>query len=59
MKLSLKEKIILLRYCCFVWDDMEAKWSGEPTKHNSFTTLKIPSEILEKTRNNRCRKIRI
>ena len=49
MKLSLKEnKKFVKDMAVFVWDDMEAKWAGEPTKHNSFTTLKISSEILEK-----------
>ncbi|HQJ56945.1 MAG TPA: hypothetical protein PLH46_04815 [Caldisericia bacterium] len=49
MKLSLKKnKNFIKDIAVFVWDDMEAKWSGEPSKNNSFTTLKIPSEILEK-----------
>lgn len=49
MKLSLKENINFVKdLAVFVWDDMEIKWSGEPTKHSSFTTLRIPSEILDK-----------
>jgi hypothetical protein len=49
MKLSLKDNSNFVKdMAVFVWDDMEAKWSGEPTKHSSFTTLKIPAEILDK-----------
>jgi len=49
MKLSLNgNKNFVKEMAVFVWDDMEAKWAGEPTKHSSFTTLKIPAEILEK-----------
>lgn len=48
-KLNFKNnKGFIIDIAVFVWDNMEARWSGEPTKHSSFTTLKIPSEILEK-----------
>ena len=30
----------------FVWDNMEAKWRGEPSENSSFTVLRIPSEIV-------------
>ncbi|MCK4647434.1 hypothetical protein KAT24_00715 [Candidatus Pacearchaeota archaeon] len=29
----------------FVWDGMEAEWQGKPTEKNSFTSLKVSSEI--------------
>jgi len=49
MKLSLKEnKKFIENIAVFVWDNMDAIWMGEPSKHNSFTTLKIPSEILKR-----------
>jgi len=48
-KLNFKDnKKFISELAVFVWDNMEAKWAGEPTEHSSFTTLKIPSEIVEK-----------
>lgn len=41
-------KNFITELAVFVWDNMEAPWMGEPSKHSSFTTLKIPSEILTK-----------
>lgn len=32
----------------FIWDDMDIKWVGKATSKNSFTSLKIPVEIMER-----------
>lgn len=50
--LKLKEGVrnigFITELAIFVWDKMEAKWVGEPSKNSSFTSLKIPSEIKNK-----------
>lgn len=33
-------------FAVFIWDNMEAKWVGNPSKNNSFTSLRIPAEVL-------------
>ncbi|MBS3085951.1 hypothetical protein J4225_04695 [Candidatus Pacearchaeota archaeon] len=49
LKLNFKEnKKFITELAVFVWDDMEAIWSGKPTEHSSFTTLKIPIDIAKK-----------
>jgi len=50
LKLSEKEgenKGIITEIAVFVWEDMKlAKWQGKPSENSSWTTLKLPSEIL-------------
>lgn len=51
LKLSFEEsknKGFIQSLAVFVWDNMEAKWAGKPTEHNSFTSLKIPCELFKK-----------
>lgn len=45
LKQSQRNKGFITEWAVFVWDNMEAKWLGEPTKHSSFTTLRIPNEV--------------
>lgn len=51
LKLSEKEgknQGIITELAVFVWEDMKlAKWIGEPSENSSWTTLKLPSEILK------------
>jgi hypothetical protein len=35
----------ITKMAVIIWNDMETKWLGEPSKHSSFTQLKIPSII--------------
>lgn len=39
---------IITELAVFVWDGMEAKFSGKPTKKSSWTTLKISAKIAKK-----------
>jgi len=45
LKLGLNNKGFISEMAVFVWDNMEAEWSGEHTEHSSFTTLRIPANI--------------
>ena len=40
-----KNNRFITELAIFVWDKMEAKWIGKPSKNSSWTTLKIPIEI--------------
>lgn len=40
-----RNKGIITELAVLIWNNMEAKWMGEPSKHSSFTSLKIPAEI--------------
>ncbi len=45
LKQNVRNRGFITELAVFVWDNMEAKWIGEPSKNSSFTSLKIPSEI--------------
>lgn len=50
LKLKQNEKNtgFITELAVLVWDNMDAKWLGEPSEHSSFTSLKLPAEICEK-----------
>lgn len=48
LKQNTKNRGFITEIAVFVWDNMEAKWSGEHSAHSSFTSLKIPSKIKTK-----------
>lgn len=48
LKQGIRNKRFVTELAVFVWDNMKAKWIGKPSKHSSFTSLRIPSEIKTK-----------
>lgn len=49
LKLNFEDnKGFVTNLCVLVWENMKAKWSGKATDKNSFTSLKIPSDIKDK-----------
>lgn len=44
LKAGQRNKGFITELAVFVWDNMEAKWLGEPSEHSSFTSLKMPVE---------------
>ncbi|MBN2127625.1 MAG: hypothetical protein JW703_04520 [Candidatus Diapherotrites archaeon] len=46
LKKGKRNKGFIKDLAVFIWDNMEAKWIGDPTKNNSFTSLKIPNEVV-------------
>ena len=45
LKSGLNNQGFISEMAVFVWDNMEVKFTGKHTEHNSFTTLKIPANI--------------
>ena len=45
MKLNQVNKNFITKIAVFVWDNMEEKWLGKPSKNNSFTKLNFPIQI--------------
>lgn len=48
LKQDTRNSGFIIDLAVFIWDNMEAKFLGTYSEHNSFTSLKIPSNIKQK-----------